>query len=196
MAHRFLMLLHDLMKSHRLYLLHTHTRTNRRVRSHYSSINASLGLSWQVWLPHAGKQIIASKHTLSVTLQGIFPILALHNGHFVTQTLLSQPHPQTLTPQPWPSTPHWLPAHPSLNGRLCKWTPTTMASPHISDVHSLKSIVCLWDHVLESAHECSNSARDGYGLDKQPTSQVLNRARMCPVSHMLQCFSVDFPYLL
>lgn len=46
-------------------------------------------------------------------------------------------------------------------------------TPHISDVHSVKSIVCLQEHVWESAHECSNALRDGCGLNKQSTvSQV------------------------
>lgn len=64
-------------------------------------------------------------------------------------------------------------------------------TPHISDVHSVKSIVCVWEHVWESAHECSNSPRDGYGLNKQSTSQVSIYSGLLPASHKLQNFSAQ-----
>lgn len=60
------------------------------------------------------------------------------------------------------------------------------STPHISDVHSVRSIVRVWEHVWESAHECSNSLAGGYGLNKQSTSQVSIRGGLLPASHKLQ----------
>lgn len=123
-------------------------------------------------------QTHTDKHsqTLSVTrtnqaLQGIFPILGLHNGHFVHPPPLPSSTPQPYTPALTINPP------PASSTSLFKWEIMQMSSnhrgtPHISDVHSVKSIVCLWEHVWESAHECSNSPRDGCGLNKQSASQV------------------------
>lgn len=76
-------------------------------------------------------QTHTQSHTQTRPYRAFFPILGLHNGHFVH--IPPTPHapppspPPNSPPQPLPSTPHWLPAHPSLNGRLCKWGPTTAA---------------------------------------------------------------------
>lgn len=107
-------------------------------------------------------------------------------GHFSLSwdrtmgTLYTLPPPPTLPyshPTPKLSTPA-LTINPLLasSTSLSKWEIMQMGShhrgtPHISDVHSVTSIVCVWEHVWESAHECSNSPTDGCGLNRQSTSR-------------------------
>lgn len=160
------MLLSLLMKSLWLYLLHTQRHVYGHVHTHYSDPIASLRLFWQVWLPH--RHIDKHSHTHTCTnqaLQGIFPILGLHNGHFV--------HPPTSQPRPLPSTPHHHPLPTASSTSLFKWEIMQMSThhcstPHISDVHWGKSVVCLW----ESAHGCFYLLSNGRGLNTQSTSQV------------------------
>lgn len=91
-------------------------------------------------------------------------------------TLYTPPHPTPKLPTHGPA----INPPPASSTSLFKWEIMQMSShhsgtPHISDVHSLKSIVCLRAHAWESAHECSNSPRDGCGLNKHWASQVSRR---------------------
>lgn len=94
-------------------------------------------------------------------------------------TLYTPPHPTPKLPDHGPA----INPPPASSTSLFKWEIMQMSShhsgtPHISDVHSLKSIVCLRAHAWESAHECSNSPRDGCGLNKHWASQVSRHATL------------------
>lgn len=130
-------------------------------------------------------QTHTQSHAWTRPYRAFFPILGLHNGHFVH--IPSPPSP----PAPKLSTPA-LTINPPLasSTSLSKWEIMQMGShhrgtPHISDVHSVRSIVCVWEHVWASAHECSNSPRDGYGLNKQSTSQMSSESEIVPLGHEL-----------
>lgn len=88
---------------------------------------------------------------------------------------------------------------PASSTSLFKWEIMQMSShhrstPHISDVHSVKSIVRLWEHVWPSAHECLCSVRDGCGLNTQPTSQVFQpHHNISAISHKAAVLYYDLP---
>lgn len=135
--------------------------------------------------------------------------------HSQTHTLSRTHKPGPTGHFPYPGTAQWALCTPSLlptpgltinpppasSTSLFKWEIMQMSShhrgtPHISDVHSVKSIVCLWEHVWESAHECFYSLRDGCSLNTQSTSQVFEPYKnISSVSHKLQCFIVAFHVL-
>lgn len=179
------MLLSVLMKSFRLYLPHTHTNTCTNMGMYTLIIVVSL-------LPSGSPDRCGSHTQTHIDKHSQTHKRSLAHSHMHTRT---HKHTHTVGPTghfPYPGTAQWAlctPSHlptppltinppPASSTSLFKWEIMQMSShhrgtPHISDVHSVKSVVCLWEHVWESAHECLYSLRDGCVLNTQQTSQVL-----------------------
>lgn len=166
------MLLSLLMKSLWLYLLHTQRHVYGHVHTHYSDPIASLRLFWQVWLPHrhidkhSRTQTHTHMHKPGPT--GHFPYPGTAQWALCTPSHLPTPALTINTPPP----PHH-PLPTASSTSLFKWEIMQMSThhcstPHISDVHWGKAVVCLW----ESAHGCFYLLSNGRGLNTQSTSQV------------------------
>jgi len=155
---------------------------------------------------HRHTEINIHKNTLTLTVTHTYT--QGPTGHF--------PYPGTAqwalcTPSKLPTPAYTINPPLASSTSLFKWEIMQMSShhrrtPHISDVHSMKTIVCLWEHVWESAHEWFSSVRDGCGLNTRPrclkhTSIFLPLITSCSAwyvgfHHHLSFFSCYLKYVL